>query len=130
MKRFNYYYPLPCPGGEDHYHVGDNENPGYNIYVRTRDEAERLTSQLNEYEDRVNSLVDELNTLKKTKYLKSEKMIAFETVNLIIEHYIEDMRRTINALGCNEYNDIETYSMYMNRIRLLDTIRQEILCWR
>ena len=127
MKRWNYYYPMPCAGQEEKYPVTDNENPGYPVYVKTESEAERIVNQLNDYEAKVNQLTDELNNLNETKYPKSDKLVSFEVVNSVIERHIEEVRRTINMLGCNKYNDIETYYSYMDDIQLLDTVRKEIL---
>ena len=127
MKRWNYYCPMPCAGQEEKYPVTDNENPGYSVYVKTESEAERIVNQLNTYEDKVNQLTDELHKLKETSYPKSDKLISFEIINSVIERHIEEIRRTINKLGCNKYNDIETYYSYMHDIQLLNTVRKEIL---
>ena len=129
MMRFNYYRPVPH-GGEEYYPVTDNENPSYDIHVHKEDEAIQLVTQLNNYEKRVNDLTDELNALKKVKYIVSHKCIPFEIVNLIIERHMEEIRRRINEIGCNRYDDIETYHDYMSDIHLLDVIRQEILCYQ
>lgn len=126
MKRWNYYHSLPFPGQEG-YPVTDNENPGMSVYVKTEEEAKYIVNQLNDYEDNVNHLTDELNNLKETKYLKSDKMVSFEVINIVIERHIEEIRRTLNGLGCNKYDDIDTYYSYMHDIQLLDNVRKEIL---
>lgn len=127
MKRWNYYCPMPNAGQEEKYPIKDNENPGYPVYVKTEDEAKRIVNQLNDYETRVNQLTDELNNLKETKYLKSDKQVSFEVINSVIERHIQEIRRTINKLGCNKYNDIDTYYSYKYDIQLLENVRKEIL---
>lgn len=137
MKRFNYYYPLPFSTHEEYYPVEDNENPGYKIHVRREDEAQQLVDQLNTYEDTVKQLKNEILELKKNQfksnkvmlqmYLKEDKLISFDVIKLIFERHIMEIHDHLNKIGCNKYNDIETYERHMDDIHLMDRLLKEIL---